>query len=168
MSKKGFVFPGLRYAGYEAGFSVRITPEMRRYDDLRFELILLRGGKRQHSVYLSIPAEPALYFRSWESSWSGALDENSSTDLYCLRIDSSSHPEANLPPGSLEGQMILRHLTHGWTSTILTGFIPLRAPIATTSAMRPRQRNKQTRPATRVSRCASSPAASTTSTTTWR
>ena len=46
--------------------------------------------------------------------------------------------------------------------------IPTPAPPTTTNATRARPRPRPSRPATRASRCASSPAASTTSTTTWR
>ncbi len=126
MFKKTFIFPGLHHLGYESGFAVALTPALRRYEDLRVELLWFRDGKRQTSTYLEIPKSPALCLRSWESDWGFKTEEHNPTDLYCLRMSSPAHPQANLPEGGLEGQMLLRHRTHGWTSTILTGFIPAR------------------------------------------
>lgn len=128
MAKKGFLFPGLQYAGYEAGFSLRLTSELRRYSDLRVELLHFREGQCQRVVTLAVPAEPVAFFRSFESDWGVEAAGSTTTDLYCLRLMSPSQPEADLPSGGLEGQMLLRHRTYGWTSSILTGFVPLRAP----------------------------------------
>lgn len=128
MFKKGFIFPGLQDSGYESGFSLPLTPELRTYPDLNLEVIWFQNGKRQGIAKVEVPEEPALFVRSWESKWGFTRKEKSSTDLYCLRITSPSHPDMVLPPAEVEGQMMLRHLKQGWTSSVLTNFVPLRPP----------------------------------------
>jgi hypothetical protein len=127
MMQKAFLFPGLRHIGYDSGFSMFLGAEVERATDLIIEVLLFSQGCLVARNDLPLSQLQTLFYRGWNANWFQKPLPETGDELFCVRLKSNVKPELALPQTDLEGQMLLKQ-KDGWISSILTGFIPLRAP----------------------------------------
>lgn len=128
MMQKVFLFPGLRHIGYDSGFSLPLKAERAHTADLQAEVSLFSQGRLALRQEVALGQLPGLFYRGWNTDWfaNDALPANGD-ELYCVRLKSPAQPDQKLPKTELEGQMLFRQ-KDDWVSSILTGFVPARAP----------------------------------------
>jgi hypothetical protein len=128
MMQKVFLFPGLRHIGYESGFSIPLKAELSQTADLVAEILLFSQGCLVMRHEVALGELNSLFYRGWSADWfSEASLPAFGDELFCVRLKSLGNPEKNLPLTELEAQMLFRQKDN-WVSSILTGFVPARAP----------------------------------------
>jgi len=124
MFERCFIFPGLKSLGYESGMSVPCPVTRARRIDL--QISRYHEGAVAAQARLEIPPD-CLQFRTWQSNWNCDLKACGPLDIFVARIVARGTDEEPPGLGELEAQMLFRH-SFGWTSSLLTGFVPLRPP----------------------------------------
>jgi hypothetical protein len=128
MMQKVFLFPGLRHIGYDSGISIPLKAEKAKTTDLYAEFMLFSQGCLAARYELALDELDSLFYRGWSTDWFSPESLPAFGDeLFCVRLKSRGEPEKNLPQTELEAQMLFRHKDN-WVSSILTGFVPARAP----------------------------------------
>jgi hypothetical protein len=127
MIQRAFLFPGLRGIGYHVGFSVPLRAEMRRTPDLVAEVLLFSSGclAARHQVNFGHPN--FLFYRGWDADWFPETLAKAGDELYCILLKSSSDVGRALPQTDIEAQILFRKKDE-WTSSVLSGFVPVRPP----------------------------------------
>lgn len=123
--QKAFLFPGLFHLGYEAGFSIPLSSEVKTAPDLSAIVTLFSGGcfASQHEIPLGQLG--SLFYRGWAGEWFSEFTPKNGDELFCVRLVSPSKPKYELPKNDIEGQMTFKQKDN-WISSILTGFVPVR------------------------------------------
>jgi hypothetical protein len=127
MMQKAFLFPGLRHIGYHSGFSIPLKAEVGRTPDLTAEVLLFSQGCLAARYDLPLGQLGTLFYRGWDTDWFPEYIPETGDELFCVRLKSHAQPERTLPQTDIEGQMLFRQ-KDDWVSSILTSFLPARAP----------------------------------------
>ena len=127
MMQKAFLFPGLLHIGYDSGFSIPLRAEVERSPDLSAEVSLFSSGRLAARHEVSLGQLGSLFYRGWNTDWFPEPIPQTGDELFCVRLWSYAQSERALPKTDIEGQMLFRHKDN-WVSSVLTGFVPVRAP----------------------------------------
>lgn len=127
MMQKAFLFPGLRRIGYDSGFSIPLKAEVERTPDLIAEVLLFSQGCLVARHEVPLRQLDSLFYRGWTADWFPEPMPETGDELFCVRLRSHVQPERALPQTDIEGQMLFRQ-RDGWVSSVLTSFVPVRAP----------------------------------------
>ena len=125
--QKAFLFPSLRHIGYDSGFSIPLRDEVELSPDLCAEVSLFSSGNLAARHKFSLSKLNSLFYRGWDVEWFPMSIPTAGDELFCVRLISNLQATKTLPQTNIEGQMLFKQ-KDDWVSSVLTNFVPLRAP----------------------------------------